>query len=46
MSRVLVVGAVAPSPRALALADLGAQRLDLGAEAHAAAPAPQAHAAS
>ncbi|MFO0933253.1 MAG: shikimate kinase [Planctomycetota bacterium] len=37
MSRVLVVGAVAPSPRALALADLVELRLDLGAEAHAAA---------
>ncbi|MBL9086691.1 MAG: hypothetical protein JNM10_06080, partial [Planctomycetia bacterium] len=37
MSRVLVVGAVAPSPRALALADLVELRLDLGAEVHAAA---------
>lgn len=37
MSRVLVVGAVAPSPRALALADLVELRLDLGAEVHAVA---------
>jgi len=37
MSRVLVVGAVGPSARALALADLVELRLDLGAEAHVAA---------